>query len=146
MRGVAHRRRQRVEHDCDHRREVADAKQHHDRDQIDERRERLERVDGGLDHAPEPRPGRGRDAERDADQASEHHGDGGQVDRQGGVLPLARDEGEKWKSDTQQGKARAAEPEPGQAEQKDGPGPRLRQEKALDRDHDVQNNRVLERL
>ena len=53
-RGVADRRRERVEDDGDHRGEVADAEQHHDGDQIDEARQRLQRVDDRLHDGPEP--------------------------------------------------------------------------------------------
>ena len=89
VRCVAHGGRQRVEHDGDHRGEVADPEQHDHRYEVDEARQGLQRVDDGLQNPPDAGRKAAHDAKGDADGGSDDDRDAAQIDGLHRVLPLA---------------------------------------------------------
>ena len=145
--GVADGRRQRVEHDGDHRGEIADPEQHDHRDQVDEARQGLQRVDdrlrerartavaGPMPMMPSGMPISAGDDDRDA----------AEIDGLHRLFPLAGD------GDEQRERRRRAAASRAPAETPAGEGERGHEQRAragrrmnaLDRDEHVEEQRVL---
>ena len=147
-RGVADRRRQRIEHDGDHRGEVADPEQHDHRDQVDEARQGLQRVDDRLRRRARsggerpPMMPIGMPISRGDD-----HRDAAQIDGHHRVLPLAGERDEQREARRRAPRdARPPRRQPAKASSGDHQRPGLGDHEPLDRHEHVEQERALDRL
>ena len=145
-RRVADRRRDGVEDDGDHGGEIADPEEHDDRDQVDEGRQRLQRVDDRLHDAPDAAVEPRGDADRDADQRRDEHRHADEIDRHHRRLPIAGEDDEECEGAGDHGAPCARDLPASDRHERDRPRPGLRQHEALHRQEDVQEHRRLHRL
>ena len=89
MCGVSHSRGQCIEHNGDHRAEIAHPKQHHHGDQVDKRGQRLQRVHQPENDPTGPRLLRSPNAQGRADQHRDKHGDAAEIKRHHRFAPQA---------------------------------------------------------